>query len=353
MKTLLKYCSVVCLSSQLMANTSLKIANNTDDFELDEILSWTKKPAVQTSETPQASQTTQSQDPNPRARFGTRDNSNIFLSGEAIWFKPLTNQFTKQIQSTSGGTTTNSYKFYNSNFQNGFRVALGYNLPYDGWDAAAIYTCLNYKHNNPYTYDVGSENNYGSLAYGFYFNQGDLDFGRMFKVSRRLRLRPHVGIRGLWLNQFTTTKYLDSGVNYKHRAKLEGTLVGAEIGLDSLWMLSKNYSIYASVTVPTLVDAQKDTEKTTRLSDNIVTDYAKTNYGSKIVIGVDFAIGFRWDRNLSQDRYHIGINLGYEHHSLINLISQAESEVFSRTTGLGKDQDFSLQGIALGARFDF
>jgi Legionella pneumophila major outer membrane protein precursor len=315
------------------------------------------------------------QDPNPSARYGTDRKSNWFLQGEAVWFKPL-NQEIAEYSYAASSTEHNSYsKYFQYNFQPGYRVELGYNTSYDGWDILFQFTGFNYKHNNPFLINNQENDPYlfriGTVSYKYNFYQGDLDLGRMFKISKHLKARPHVGIRGLWLTQDGFKTYSDqispffSG--YTDEKKLKGTLIGTEAGVDSIWMIAKQFSIYANAALATLVNSQKLTYNSFNPSSSIASHY-HTNHSSRIIFGYDFSIGLRWDMNFSDDKYHLGINLGYEQHCLININSFTEelqgifvkngsaggySFIERRKVPLISDADFTLQGLAVGARFDF
>jgi hypothetical protein len=287
------------------------------------------------------------QDPNPSARFGTADRGNLYVTGEVVWFKPLqtvVNRNNTTETSQAPILTTQSEGYFRHQFTAGCRVALGYNTTFDGWDINAIYTGLNYSHNNSYQYSpagTDADTNPGHIKMAYYFNQGDLDLGRMFKVSSKLRLRPHAGIRGLWISQNKIYNTASTSYAYYQKTKAKSYMGGLEAGLDSLWNLSKEFAIYANVAFASLVNSQKFLEWETR--DSALRNYSSTNYGSSIIADVDFFIGLRWDRNFDNDNYHFGINLGYEQHNYININNQPNSF----------GSDFTLQGIALGARFDF
>jgi len=303
-------------------------------------------------------------DPNPSARWGTNDSGNFFATGEVVWFKPLNDIQTKSTTTaaTDGADLTNVTDV-TSKWAPAFRLAIGYNTSYDGWDSVLTYTELQYKHNSPYVFsdstfgnikDLFANFNYtGSRSVRYYYYQGDLDFGRMFKVSSKLFLRPHVGVRSLWLSQKTSVSSTNSLTSFlaapavSASQSLHGTLVGAEFGLDTQWMLSKEFSVYANAGAATLVYGRRFSftfKKGASLDTLSRAENTKVHYISKIVQGIDFAIGLRWDKNIYDGDYHIGINFGYEHHNLVNL---------PINDSYGLSQDFTLQGLALGARFDF
>jgi len=304
-------------------------------------------------------------DPNPCARFGNCEKSGVFLTGEAIWFKPIQKieKGVKYVQLSDGYNAESTVSYFNHKFAPGYRVALGYNTPYDGWDIALSYTGFNYKYNNPYIYDTSQGNpqkggefsRNGNLKAIYYYNLGDLDLGRMFKVSKHLNLRPHAGIRSLWLTQKlhysfeTDPKYIIE--------KQSGNLTGLEGGVEGLWKFSKEFSFYANFAVACLINSQEFSYKTTVANyynpDESLASNDYTNYGSNVVTNLDAFIGFRWDRNFSNGDYHFGINLGYEIHDYINVNQSALTHLAASTITYSNGQDFALQGVSLGARFDF
>lgn len=316
-------------------------------------------------QTPTMPMQTSQQDPNPSARFGNKDKSGVFLTGEALWFKPI-QKIVKGVKYTDASATNvnSTVSYFNHKFAPGYRVALGYNTPYDGWDLLLSYTGFNYKHNNPYSYDITQAqpvakddiwDRSGKLKATYYYNLGDLDMGRMFKVSKHLNLRPHAGIRSLWLTQKLHYSF-DTEPKYVIQ-KQSGTLVGLVGGIDGLWKFAKEFSIYANFAVACLVNSQKFSYKTTSEDQNIPGSYRSvnnsTNYGTNVVTNLDTFIGLRWDRSFSNDDYHFGINLGYEIHDYINLNQEVGSNFTETKTTYASGQDFAIQGVALGARFDF
>jgi len=294
-----------------------------------------------------------SQDPNPSCRFGTKDRANIFVQGEMIWMLPLQDELAKYTQITP---TDLEIKNCNSKFFPAIRMQLGFNTTQDGWDTSLIYTGFNYKHNNgyfntAYPFNLTTTTLDGAISNKFIFNLGDIDLGRMMKISKKMCIRPHISLRGLFLSQKQTVKGSSSNSSaLLDVAKIKGTLAGLAMGFDTLFKLSKSYSFYANFIGSSLVDGRKYLQKVysgPTLDDLSISSEQKINYSSKIVYAYDFMMGFRWDRNFNDNRYHFAFNLGYEHHNYINL-NYSTSEINQKFSS-----DFSLQGIAFGARFDF
>jgi hypothetical protein len=316
-------------------------------------------------------------DPNPMARWGTKDDSNVFLSGEVLFLQVLgaETQSSYTFWSATGVPTqeVDTFKPFKYTFQPGFRVALGYNTNYDGWDTAIIYTGLFYKKTNDFSIltNVVTTNPYpdslGTVSYTYNYQQVDLDLGRMFKVSKHLKLRPHVGIRGMWLTQkgvitetFSGFKAVSGGgLGRAGSKKITGNLYGLEAGLNTVWMLSKEFSVYADLGFSSLVNSQgtiaKQDSNSTTVGDYFSNDIYKPM--ARLINGYDLSLGFRWDKNFSDDSYHVGINLGYELHTYTNINNPQIELDNTGFAGIGspllEEPDFSLQGVALGLRFDF
>jgi hypothetical protein len=130
----------------------------------------------------------------------------------------------------------------------GFKVGLGVNLPYDGWDLIAEYTWLRTKSSdrssgvhdfmglwsNP-SFVVGEETRLFAKAHtDLHFNVIDLELGRNFFVSRFLALRPFIGVKGTWQDYDFRVKYQRENLG-QHRVKIDQDYwgVGLRGGLDT------------------------------------------------------------------------------------------------------------------------
>jgi len=297
-------------------------------------------------------------DPNPSARFGTRDSNSFFVTGEALLLKPTSENIVSSFTSSASET---KLRYFEHKFKPAVRVTLGYDTAYDGWDFLAVYTGLRYNHNNAVnlTTLAADSPQTGSLSYKYNLNLLDFDLGRMFKVSSKLKLRPHAGIRSVWLKQWSHTHYTNTPAptpELKYVSRLRSNLEGLEGGLDTLWMLSKSFAVYANGTLASLYNSQKFRRVNETSSDVI----SQSGRSYRLILNYDFAVGLRWDTNFSHDDYHFGIHVGYEQHSFTNLNSfytvQANLNTLSPDSNvptLNVDTDLGFQGIALGLRMDF
>ena len=68
----------------------------------------------------------------------------------------------------------------------------------------------------------------------------------------------------------------------------------------------------------------------------------------------DLALGIRYDKMFDNDRFHMGLQLGWEHHMFWgqNQMWQMSNSYQPGLHSKGNDE-FSTQGWTLAARFDF
>jgi len=174
----------------------------------------------------------------------------------------------------------------------GFRVGIGYFLPYDGWDLTSKWTRF---HNsasdeisqtgNPNPNDLinfGNGNGIGSYISPFWVAQLfdppglvtrararwhykldiiDLDLGREFFISRRLSLKPILGMRTAWVKQKFNVLYQKNnhsdptgptgnaeGIERTMHVRMKNDFwgIGAKVGLNTRWFLGKGFSLYGN-----------------------------------------------------------------------------------------------------------
>lgn len=263
-------------------------------------------------------------------RFGTKAPYNAYFTGEAVWFKPLNQELIEQ--------TLSSQDFFTHEFQLGLRLTFGVNTNYDSWDVYTCYTALRYSHT--LTTNISVKLNYD-------VNLADFDLGRMYKISPKLSLRPHLGVRTFWLTQKETLTPILSQQTYMK--KILSHMTGLEGGLDTVWKFSSGFSLFGTIALGSLVNVQ--TLKTTQPS------YVFASHSSTSIIpAVDVSVGLRWDINFADDLYHFGFSAGYEQHMYFNInknytLNPSTSNLPSYA--LLESPDFNLQGLSVGARFDF
>ncbi|MCH9631175.1 MAG: hypothetical protein S4CHLAM37_11940 [Chlamydiia bacterium] len=228
----------------------------------------------------------------------TVDGYGVSLSADFIyWYarqEGLAFASTGEINETtlpvSNNTISEGQRFYpDFKVKPGFKVALGYQMDYDGWDLNLNYTWLHSKAGKTMNkrsdtqastlwevrseIEVGSETAINNLAnisaalvsakadWKLHFNVMNLELGRNFFVSPKLTLRPHFGLKGSWQSQRYNIDYTGLGtidilglINigsahelYKIRSKENYWGLGLRFGLDTSWLFSKNWSLVGNI----------------------------------------------------------------------------------------------------------
>jgi hypothetical protein len=258
-------------------------------------------------------------------------------------------------------------------WEGGFRVGLGIKLPYDGWDLFLNYTHVEGKargqanapeggavfplwmapFNLPQNFFVEhAKTNWRTLL-----NIADVELGRGCLVSKWVSIRPFMCVRAAWIDQALHVDYTGgNAVPAGDRDQLRFTNdfwgVGLRVGFDSLWGLGKGFGIYgnggASLLAGDFTVRQKE-----KLKEADLTRLELKADTSSVVAGAELALGFQWDKLLSQDRYHLGLKLGWE----LNLFFDQNRLVHFLGGNPGSisqsNADLSFQGLTVGFRFDF
>jgi hypothetical protein len=256
----------------------------------------------------------------------------------------------------------------------GFRLGLGYKLPYDRWDLFVNYTYISSRaHGHKEDSDKvifpswasgfnfsGSGSFYADSAkasWHMMLNMADLELGRNCFVSRWLSIRPFMGIRGLVIDQDYHVEYKGGTVAPSDEDKIHMETdfwgVGIRMGFDTLWGLGKGFGIYGNGSASLLsghfdVDEHEKLEK----ADQTITDIDR--HVNNVVVAADLALGVQWDYMFSKDRYHFGIKFGWEFDMFFD---QNQLFNFLNSSNHGsihfQNDDLSFQGLTLGLRLDF
>jgi hypothetical protein len=219
--------------------------------------------------------------------------ADLFLTGDFIYWKARQDnmQYARTgVQSNpTGSVKQGSEKDVHFEFEPGFKVGLGLITSHDGWDLYLNYTWLNpAKHSNqisgstahPLTPlwgtaifstnladDTTQAIDFASSTWKLNFNVVDLELGRNFYLSRRLTMRPHIGLKTAWLNEKSRVTYsvvnnilspptLEEIIRFKE--KIWG--LGIRGGFDNVWHLSKHWGVYGDLALSALwseVSAQR------------------------------------------------------------------------------------------------
>jgi hypothetical protein len=252
-------------------------------------------------------------------------------------------------------------------YDSGFRVGLGAHLPYDGWDSYVNYT---------YFAPEESEGAHGSF-YPLFLYQGagssgpvvaearghwdirfqtvDVEFGRVYHLSKTLIFRPFIGLKGAWIDQGAHFHYeggyIPEGQTFRTHFENEFKGAGPLVGIESNWEVGEGFCLFGNLATA-LVAGQFHNEQQQHQMGGSEVVHLDTVF-NLVSPTLQLAAGIGWDRNFHRDMCHVGISLGFESQYWWN---QNQTEKFTDDrlpTYTRQSGDLALYGLTLRGRFDF
>ncbi len=328
----------------------------------------------------------------------------------------------------------------------GFRVGLGWNTAHDGWDVYLNYTWFHNKSHKSVSKPISYASTADAIAqfavaneptltdpwastldnpatpleaaagplviptsfcpvlvtkldgkWTFHLNQVDLELGRKYWVSRRVNLRPYLGVRGVQTHtNLTVQSSLNIGgagfipigggtsltVARQFSNKISHTYWGVGLlgGLQPEFRFCDSIALFGNVDGALLwgqyrsknrYTANLRTQTSTGLVATRNNNPVETDSFARMQGILDLAIGLRWEEHWSDNRYSTTLDLGWEHHYWFDFgmyhrdIGSDQATGFSAAPpgGTGTVQNFQhtgnlttnlgFGGLVLRARFDF
>lgn len=260
-----------------------------------------------------------------------------------------------------------------SKWKPGFKVGLGHDLCFDGWDVYGEYTWFHLGNSsnsvsttsNLVLYDsywfINDPGNPSTSVFlqgeahadwSLNFNVVDLEVGRNFYVSPRLMLRPFCGLKGFWDKQTYKVDFEDftaASVN-SMKSQMKNWGVGILAGIQTAWHISRSISVVGDLALSALWEQFK-----VKRSDNFL--FLNTNTGIVNVSDsfhsvkpvIEWMLGARWEDWFGCDTYHVALEAGWEEQYWF-----AQNQ-FIRMPGsaAGNGGDLIFQGLTMKARIDF
>jgi len=277
---------------------------------------------------------------------------------------------------TSNQLTAGKSKEVNWEWDAGFRAALGWNFCYGCWDMVLrytwFYTNVDDSTSSPSLYpSIRLIPNQllestiftvsGAHAHlDLHYQVGDWELGRNFYLSKTLKARPFIGLKGTWQKQDYNIFYDGAGtlggqafLNYKAHFDSSIYGIGMRIGVNGSWQFSKCFSLYGDVALNAMwlhYNTGRKDQFTLSTNGNpgaeLTPFYVEDNL--HVVKPVcEFALGLRLESYFSCKRYHLLLQVGWESQIWIN-------QTLYMTLDHGYDRyDLSLQGLSARLRFDF
>lgn len=321
-------------------------------------------------------------------------------------------EFATKSRQNSSGTCfkTNDLNFHGE-WRPGVRAGIGWLFgECDQWDVYANWT---------FFYDKAHKSDSGKLGkttfiptwspilgpvatraqagWNLHLNAIDLEVGRNYFISRKIALRPHAGLRGVWIDQdvsadyhgywyFQTTNtgaYHALGASTSFKGDLDYKAIGVRGGADLLWHFTDHFGIQtlfsgALLYGPFNVDERFEGAQQTATSGGSP-DLAplKVRYKkdfNRVRANLEAFAGLFFETGISNDKFHFFLSAGYElsewfqQNELVTLDIEKESQVFkataqippsilqsvnTTTVGVNRSGDLGLQGLTIKLGFNF
>jgi hypothetical protein len=258
----------------------------------------------------------------------------------------------------------------------GFKVGLGFNLPHDGWDIYAQYTWLHFQGDrDSVTSSLDSSDIIVPLwsildaetpltkatgRWDLHFNVIDVDIGRNFFVSQYLTLRPFVGFKGTWQHQDYKVRYIQdtaqSSVTASMRQDHDMWGIGLRTGVNFAWMFTRCFSLFSDWAISALM-SEFDIDRKDKFGSNLSPEVTNVDVNSDFytIKGVlEMDIGLRFEMWFGcNDAYHFMLQAAWEEQLWWNQNNMIH--VGTQNVGFGSKEsgDLMLHGLTIKARFDF
>lgn len=239
----------------------------------------------------------------------------------------------------------------------GVKAGIGYNFFYDGWEMNAEYT---------YFQNKGSDRYHVAPPSGIYpidesllalsasdphalldheiaefatSSVSDVEvtlnnlvyvIGKDFYVSKKLSVRPNVGLQAAWISRSQDSRYFAGGTYFTHTYPSGHTVdvgglgsdtlyvskenkttgLGPTVGIDTLWYLGNRFSFYTNMRGSLLFGYIRYTDHDT-FSGSQNAYLTRTSIHRIIPTG-DIALGLCYDKYIMDETQHIHFALGYE-----------------------------------------
>lgn len=226
-----------------------------------------------------------------------------------------------------------------------------------------------------------------------HFNTVDLEVGRNYFISKNISLRPHMGVRGVWIDQDYKAKYngvwtvliiptasLPVAEFLENHTKFKGDLdykgAGLVTGADLLWRFTPNWGFFGRVGGSLTYGRFDVKERFNGFRPNVgavltPVDVTVKRAFNRVRANLETAAGFQWEKGLYNDKYHISFRACYElsewfqQNELFEIAFSHDSRLVAEigSTLLTSDDDIitivpshgdlSFQGLTLHADFNF
>ncbi|WP_420420914.1 Lpg1974 family pore-forming outer membrane protein [Simkania sp.] len=290
---------------------------------------------------------------------------NPYLTADFIWWTVREDGLFHAVTGVAANPSKGRVHDIDVDWEPGFKVGLGFNLPHDGWDVFANYTWIKSSVSGSKSTDAGDMISYWSIggapltgitnsraSWDITFHNLNFEIGRNCYLSQFLKLRLFAGVQAAWIYQDYDVRQVVAADDSIDRLRLDQDFWGAGIraGLNTAWQFTQNWSIYADLALAILYgEFDLDRRDSNQPQGGVETTSIHTGVDPMTfepTVGV--GAGLRWETWFGSNNYHILFQLGWEQQ--IWILQNEFIKVPTETDHVG---DLVLQGLTLKGRFDF
>ena len=317
---------------------------------------------------PAPAPTIMSQDSYNAVRPVVKNGWNVWAVGEALCWQAVEDNLVYAYETstpTLNSSNETDLQTLDFNWDWGFRVGLGYNMPRDGWDIGINWTNITNHAKGSSDFDDGRGSQVWTIAdevllgtateasskWKVKLNQIDLELGREFRMGRYLTFRPKAGLRNTWISQKFDINFATTAASQEARLQNRFWGFGFATGVDTSWELGQGISLYGDAGMSILFGCFK-IHQSAEQDASTIWEQHKSFRSTKPIL--DLGMGFKWRYGFMQDRIMLTLKGGYEYHLYFNqnqfLLSSGGSpiELFNPANG-----DLGYQGATMSAQLDF
>ena len=313
---------------------------------------------------------------NQQANIDVCGSWDFYVTGTFLWWQPIQEQMA-YAETTYGAASALVGKVHGLSFdwKAAFKVGVGYNWGYDGWDSYLQYTRSNTSMSSSKTLgagvnevlhdlwnlqDLGLAKNKVTSKWDLDFNVFDLEFGRPGYFGTCLTLKPHFGLRGGWIDQSNLITSQDSDLlsTYEGTFTSKSWFVGPRAGIYTKWDIGEGFRFFGNAAVSAF--AQKFDKVTVREQQaaNASLWYRAQDLVAKHVnTSLDMVIGLAWGTYFDNNNWYFDLAIGYETQVWTeqNMMRHLQQMAFvtGDVTNVTKPGNLMFQGLNVTARFDF
>jgi hypothetical protein len=313
------------------------------------------------------------------------DPSGPYISASYLYWYSKLEELPIVIQGDLSEGSNDSLQEMTFDWNSGFKLGVGYNLPSNQWDVCANWTHIRPEAHGHFHVGSGPSDIMGAvLADGLLqgnqiviivsneakahwhldFNTLDLELGKNLYLGRDFTLRPFAGLKLGTLTQKFHVEYHDNVeidvVTYPEGFpfdlttqdfKIRDYVIGPRIGFDSRWNIcGSSFAVLANGSVSLLWNESKFDNLGTVQDvnpNNNRHDVFKTKVKYMEPVFEAF-LGFDWHWCICEN-YSLDLGAGYEMQLWLN---QTQTP-FGANSGIANERNISLQGLTASARFSF